>query len=163
MRFTFVTLVPGVVVVHSRYLTNVSCIKSIQSRCNLSKPCQCPQLHIISLCPRGCWEDQCDSITEPWEGKAASEYEVLSLVAYYCLLRDPGALLGAGQENRKVVIRMPKWKKVLLANAKDIGKKPIIYIGLASERLCDHCNNSFSAYEPLIYKNIDSTSLDKID
>lgn len=76
----------------------------------------------------------------------------------HCVCRE------VGQEDWKVVIRTPKWKKVRLANAEDIGQKAYkIYIGLAGERLCDHCNNSFLAYEHLIYKNIDSTSLDKID
>lgn len=42
-------------------------------------------------------------------------------------------------------------------------KKPAIYIGLAGERLYGHSNNPFLAYEHLIYKNIDSTSLDIID
>lgn len=42
-------------------------------------------------------------------------------------------------------------------------KNPVIYIGLAGERLCGHGNNPFLAYEHLIYKNIDSTSLDTID
>lgn len=132
MGFIFVAPVPGVVAVHSRYLINVPCIKKIQSSCNLSPPCQCPQSHIISLCPRGCWEDQCNQARER---KAASEYKVLLLVVY-CLLRDPGTLRlpGAGWENRKVVIRMPKWLKVLLANTKTSAKKPIIYIGLAGER-----------------------------
>lgn len=46
---------------------------------------------------------------------------------------------------------------------KTSAEKPIIYIGLAGERLCAHCNNSFLVYEQLIYKNIDSTSLHKID
>lgn len=73
--------------------------------------------------------------TKARERKAASEYKVL-LFMVYCLLRDPGTLRlpGAGWENREVVIRMPKWQKVLLANAKTSAKKPIIYIGLAGER-----------------------------
>lgn len=150
--------------VHSRHLINVPCINRIQSSCNLSKPCQCPHSHIISLCPRGCWEDQCNCITRARERRAASEYQALLLVVY-CLLRDPGTLLlpGTGQENWKVAIRMPKWEKLGWQMTKTSAKKPIIYIGLAGERLCDHCNNPFSAYELLIYKNIDSTSLDIID
>lgn len=165
LRFIFVALVPGGVVVHSRHLINVSCIKRIQSSCNLSKPCQCPQLRIIFLCPTGCWEDQCDTITKAWERRAASEYKILFLVVY-CLLRDLGTLHlpVAGQKNWKVVTRMPKWiKKFGWQMLKTSAKQPIIYIGLASERGGDRRHNAFLAYEHLIYKNIDSTSLDIID
>lgn len=122
LRFIFVALVPGGVVVHSRHLINVSCIKMIRSSCNLSKPCQCPQLRIIFLCPRGCWEDQCDTITKAWERRAASEYKILFLVVY-CFLRDLGTLhlarswtkeLESCDQNAKVD------KKVRLANAENI-------------------------------------------
>lgn len=82
LRFIFVAPVPEVVVAHSRHLINVSCIKRIQSSCNLSKLCQCPQSHIISLCPRGRWEDQCNNITKACEKRAVSEYKVLLLVVY---------------------------------------------------------------------------------
>lgn len=102
VRFIFVALVPGVVVVRSRHLINVSCKKRIQSGCNLSQLCQCPQLRIIPPCPRGCCEDKCDNITKAWERRAAGERGVL-LLAVYCLLKDHGTLHlpGAGCENWK--------------------------------------------------------------
>lgn len=62
LGFIFPAPVPEVVVLHSRHLMHVSCLERIPSSCSSSKPCQWPQSHIISLCPRGCWEDQCDRI-----------------------------------------------------------------------------------------------------
>lgn len=94
--YVFEVLVLVVIVRHSRHFINACCIqriefKGLNSGCYLSASRWCPQLHLVFLCPRGCWDNQFDNFEKAWERKVASEFELLLLVLE-CLLRDPGAL-----------------------------------------------------------------------
>lgn len=57
----------------------------------------------------------------------------------------------------------PKVEKFCWQKPRTSAQTPTISIGSDGERLCDRGNSAFLVYEHLIYKNIDSTSLDVID
>lgn len=98
-------------------------------------------------------------------GEEGSQWIPGFVISGVLLIKRPWHIASAGDWTRELEScdQNAKVGKVRLAMTKTSAKKPIIYIGLAGERLCDHCNNPFSAYEHLIYKNIDFTSLDIID
>lgn len=113
---------------HSRQLNKYGIKESPPSH-SLLKFCYCPQMRIFSLCTRGCWADQDNSIAKAWERREnAGGWWIWGFVIHRVLLLHSATARGQTRELESCeenVMGMVKWEKVQLAKAETgIPKSP---------------------------------------